>query len=419
MCAVSFLIRSLTQASPLTTPGLVDVGDFEFWKIQPILARIEDPEQLHGIEQRSQQIKGEDAELWKAFIRRDIPNWKDKNYIPKNPTKWYEIYCRYKKEHRKVLEKDEEDLKARMAELNKKKATNVSKIVELRKLPKVPRDPRMMANNGGVPIGRNKETGVIRRSASTLSWTSGSKTKLTDGRSVLTKARREAKEISQMGKLAKPTHQLKGSVGQVKQAPAGMVNEYRRDRLPAHAPVKILSKKRNVPGQFEGSLGGPSLEEREKRLRSLTMSRAQDFGAVAATLVSSDDEEDDLEDLFDEKPKQSNRPTSTTTSRTSLSQSSSHTSIIRSQPRQQPTPSPSSASPAKPRPKPSDLISSIISKPTPKPSSYASTLIRSSTPTTFSRSPSPGHGEPSRMMIKKRPPPDIFNRAASKKPRAR
>jgi elongin-A len=373
------------------------------------------------------------------LIQRDIPNWKTKNYIPKNPTKWYEIYCKYKKEQRKELERDEEILKASLAEINKKKATNVSKIVELRKLPKLPRDPRMMANNGGVPLGRSRETGRIGPNASSLSWTSGSKTKLTDGKSVLTRARREAKEISQRGKLAKPTHALLGRAGQIKQAPAGMVNEYRRDRMPAHVPpVKILSKKREGSGQFEGGMGGPSLEEREKRLRALTMSRGNAPGAAEATLVgSSDDEEasdDDLDELFDEKPNPPRRQMATARSAVSSQSSpvpsaSSRSSTIRSestmrsQPRQALSSSPSSASSSRPistaRPKPSDLISAIVSKPKPKPTQRALTPQRSSTPTAFSRSPSPSHGERSRMVVKRRPPPDIFNRAPTKKPRAR
>jgi elongin-A len=201
-----------------------------------------------------------------------------------------------------------------------------------------------------------------------------------------------------------------------------MVNEYRRDRLPTHTPVKILSRKRNLPGQFEGRMGGPSLEEREKRLRALTMSRGQASGMAEATLVSSeDDEDDDLGDLFDEKPRHASRPTSTISSRAALSpSSSSQTSTIRSQPRQLPTPSSSSsASNPAPRPKPSDVISSMISKPKPKPSPHTSATLTSSTPTAFSRSPSPSHGERNRMMVKKRPPPDVFNRAASKKLRAR
>ena len=406
------------------TPGLVDVGDFEYWKIKSILTRIDSPQQLHEIELRSPQIKGEDAELWLNFIRRDIPNWRDKNYAPKNPNKWYEIYCKYKKELRKELDKDEEDLKARMAELNKKKATNVSKIVELRKLPKVPRDPRMMANNGGVPIGRNKENGVIKHSASSLSWTTGSKTKLTDGKSVMTKARREAKEISQRARLARPTHQLHGRAGQIKQAPAGMVNEYRRDRLPAHAPIKILSKKRSVPGQFEGrmSMERPSLEERENRLRALTMSTGRAFGAAEATLVSSEDEvEDDLEDLFDEKLERTTQASSTVSSRSSPSHFS-FSGTIGSHHRQAADSSPlSSVSSlgAAPRHRSSNVIPSMFSKPKPRTLQNPSSPMRSTTPTAFSRSPSPSYGEGNRMTIKKRPPPDIFNRVVSKKPRPR
>lgn len=328
------------------------------------------------------------------------------------------------------MERDEAVLKASLAELNKKKATNVSKIVELRKLPKLPRDPRMMANNGGVPLGRSRETGVIRPSASALTWTSGSKTKLTDGKSVMTRARREAKEISQRGKLARPTHDLHGRAGQIKQAPAGMVNEYRRDRMAAQPPLRILSKRRNISGQFKGGQGGPSLEEREKRLRALTMSKGNASGAAEATLVGSseDEEDDDLEELFDEKPKPQSRPMATAFSATispPAPSSSSQTSTIlsqstlSSQPRQLSSSSPTSSVNPVARPKPSDMISSIIGRPRPKTLPRGPTPPLSSTPTTFSRSPSPSTGERNRMMVKRRPPPDIFNRAASKKPRAR
>jgi elongin-A len=418
--------KSSPQATPLIPPGLLDVGDFEYWKIKPVLARIDSPEQLHQIERNSPQIKGEDAQLWHAFIQRDIPNWKTKNYIPKNPNKWYEIYCKYKKEQRKELERDEEVLRRSLADINNKKATNVSKIVELRKLPKLPRDPRMMANNGGVPLGRNRETGVLKLGASALTWTSGSKTKLTDGKSVMTRARREAKEISHRGKLAKPTAELHGSTRQIKKAPAGMVDEYRRDRLAAQPQVKILSRKKSNAVDFNESLGGPSLEEREKRLRALTMSRGNAFGAAEATLVgSSDDDEDegsDLDDLFDEKPNPQSRPMGTAllamSSRPQAASSSSfQPSTVRPQPRHLP---PAASSPVPtPKPKPSDMISSIISRPRSKPSPRAPSPTRSSTPTTFSRSPSPGGERKPIGMIKRRAPADIFNRAPSKKPRAR
>ena len=405
------------HAPLIPLPGLLDVGDFEYWKIKTVLARIDSPEQLRQIELHSPQIQGEDAELWQAFIRRDIPNWKEKNYIPKNPNKWYEIYCKYKKEQQRQLDKDEAELKARMAELSKKKATNVSKIVELRKLPKVPRDRTMMANDGGVPLGRNQETGVIRRNASSLSWTSGSKTKMTDGKSVMTRARREAKEISQRGKLTTPTKKLQRMVGKVTQAPVGMVNEYRRERMAAHGPVRILSKKKDVQGQSEASFGGRSLQEREGRLRALTMSRGQAPAAAQGTLVGSSDDEDedddDLEDLFEEKPKRQDRPSPSTSSQTTVKSSSTAIRHVASSS----ATSSSSSRPAS-RPNPSDIISSMISKPRPKSSLSVPAPSHSSTPHTISRTPSPGQGV-TKGVIKRRQPVDIFNRAASKKPRFR
>jgi elongin-A len=361
------------------------------------------------------------------MIRRDIPNWESKNYAPKNPTKWYNVYCRYKQELRIELAKDEEDLKARMAELNKKKATHVSKIVELKTLPKVPKDPWMMANNGGVPIGRSRETGVIKRSASVLTWTTGSKTKLRDGKSVMTKARREAKEISQRGRLARPTHELHGKAGQIKQAPVGMVDQYRRDGMAPRAPIKILSKKRNIPGPVGVTSGtlraqGLSLEERESRLRALTMQIGKTYGAVEPTLISSEDEdEDDMEDLFDEKPKQTTHAKPNVVVRSTPSQASSiQRSPVSFQPRQSGTSLPSSPSlwqkPA-PRTKPSDVISSMIMKPKsnlpPKPPPPTS----SSPPTNLLRSDSPTQFNQSSKVIKRRPPPDVFNRDASKKQR--
>jgi len=164
---------------------LTDVGSFEYWKIRTVLQRIDSPEQLHQIELRSPQIRGEDAELWRAFIARDIPNWQTKNYSPKNPFKWYEVYVKYKKEQRKEIERDEEILRNSMMGLKRERETHVSKVVDLRALPKVPKDPRMLANNGGVPIGKFK--GFKKEGANALIWTSGSKTKLTDGKSVLTR----------------------------------------------------------------------------------------------------------------------------------------------------------------------------------------------------------------------------------------
>jgi elongin-A len=276
---------------------------------------------LRQIEINCPQIRGEDAELWKKFIARDVPNWKTKNWAPKNPLKWYEVYVRYKKDQAEEIARDEAVLRNAMLGLNKHKAGNVSQIVSIRdrSLPKLPRDPRMIPNNGGVPLtGKGKNGPTFAKAApSSLNWTAGSKTKMNSGAGVLARARREAAQIAQMGRIATPTHQLGQRRNQITQAPAGMANEHRLAALPA---LKILSGKRKTSAPLSGGVSGPSLEEREARLRALT-----GHAGVNATYVGSSDDDDDLlpntygnngndeegdndSDVFDDKPGRSSRP---------------------------------------------------------------------------------------------------------------
>jgi elongin-A len=318
-----------------------------------------------------------------------------------------------------------------MMGLRKAREQNVSKVVDLKTLPKVPKDPRMLANNGGVPIGRNKNGG--RPGApSSLTWTAGSKTKMTDGKSVLTRARREAKEISAMSKLTKPTHELRGRISQVTRAPAGMVKEYKTATQPA---VKILSRRTNIVRKTDAGISKPSLEDREKRLRALTSggagSKRDALGAVKETLVGSSDEgedDEDLGDLFDDAPKPQSRPpkplSSASASRPGPSSplSSSLASSSKASPSGSSRPQPASRAVTEPRP--SELISSLISKPKPapkarpRPTDRSSPAVGSSPPKPDSRSGSPMAGAPKRPMMVPRKEVDIFNRG-SKKPRVR
>ncbi|POS86597.1 hypothetical protein EPUL_004216 [Erysiphe pulchra] len=239
--------------------SFTDVGDLEYHQISDILFCLKSAEQLHQIEELSPQIKGLDRELWQKFIAKEIPKWETKNYAPKNPLKWYEVYKRYKREQAEEIRRDEERLRESMMGIKKARDSNLSKVVDLGSLPKLPRDPRMTLNNGGVPISRSS---VKKETSSYLNFASGSKTKMKDGKSVLIRARREAKEISQMGKLSRPTHKLR--VGQVIQAPAAMVKEY---RTASKSAPKILSHRASVkPHETDKKV----IEEREKRLRALT-----------------------------------------------------------------------------------------------------------------------------------------------------
>lgn len=398
------------------------MGDLQYFKIRPVLVRLESPAQLHEIETNSPQISGEDAELWRTFIARDFPNWEQKNYVPKNPLKWYRVYLKYKKEQQIEIAKDEEILRASMGQLKKAKETNVSKVVDLRLLPKVPRDPWMMANNGGVPLG--KRTGLFKKEGpSSLVWSGGSKTKLTNGQSVLTRARREAKEISQRSKLAKPTHELRAQAGQVRKAPAGMVNEYRKA---SETPIRILSRKKKSMASSSGSMYGTGLEERERRLATIQAGSSQKTTTTLETVIGSsddDDEELDADDAFSSMPRQTSRPAPSSPHRPAISDKSygSPSSLSRPSPTyQHPQPykkaTPPFAGTAKAASYPSANATS------PKPISRG-TLSPPAHAATAQRGTSPGSGQsekrPPPGMARKRPQVDIFNRGASKKPRTR
>lgn len=332
--------------------------------------------------------------------------------------------------------------------LQKTREAKMSRIEDAKNLPKVPRDPRMIANNGGVPLkGR-----ATPKHGSSLTWTAGSKTKMTDGKSVLNRARKEAREISAMSKLAKPTASLGGRVGQVARAPAAMATEYRIKSQPA---IKILSRKRALP-EFDvapklnnsTNSAGPSLEEREARLRRAMQAKA----GVKRTaddqpkqnFIDSDDgdsgslEDSELDDLFDTQPSRPNRPMAAAPR------------IMKPMPASRL--SPPNATPKKP----SDVISTMLSrKPTNTPTikrevqrdviksessvkreptfgiksamgarplvrpqesapATASLALRRDSPESKSQNRPP---QPQPGMVRKRKEVDIFNRRPSKRPR--
>ncbi|PQE15517.1 hypothetical protein CJF32_00006910 [Rutstroemia sp. NJR-2017a WRK4] len=394
MTGAPSLLSTATKACIRNVNKLEDIGDLEYWKIRHILKQIKSPEQLHTLEVNCPHIAGEDAELWQAFIARDFPSSKTKNYVPKNPVKWYQVYMKYKKEHKIEIERDREILRNTMAGLKKHKESHLSKVVDIGALPKIPRDPRMRANDGGVPL---KGKGFAKAAPSSLMWGSGSRTKMTDGASVLTKARREAKEITQRTKLSVPTNMLSGRLGQVKKAPEGMRNAYRTAAQPA---LKILAKHRTTGGAISGGIRGPSLEEREKRLRAAMAGAKTENPGVKQTYVGSsdddafNDDDDDTEDLFGDTdsrsfrpsppPRKIARPVAPSTHKLSSSAASS---------------------------KPSDMISAMISNKsaTQSPASSA----RPSPSPADSRSSTP---RPTKMMAPRKREVDIFSR---KKPRLR
>jgi elongin-A len=424
------------------------VGDFEYWKIKPVLSRITSPEQLHEIEEASPQIRGEDAELWRAFIARDIPDWKRKNYVPKNPLKWYEVYKRYRREQDKEIEMGKARLIEAMQGLKKEKEAHLTeKVKDTSRLPKLPKDPGMMANNGGVPIGRKRG---FAKPASVLSFTAGSKTKITSPAALLTRARREAKEMSSRNKLSQPTDQLKSKT-RILQAPQGMVDEYRTAAKPA---IRIFTPRKKFSGRVTDNnrTSDHTFDEREQRLRALTMKHTSEAGNYTLVGSDSDSNHSNLEeenDLFDESEPEPALPAK----KLALSRQAStplHPPTRPAPGTSRPTVpipkqtsmsalKPASASPPS-NPKPSDLISSLVwkTKPprpqaSPRPQSQAHSSPQEkptpepnllATAAATARSPSPSSNPSPRgpvrpvpkppVLIKRKAEVDIFNRRAKR-----
>ena len=181
------------------------------------------------------------------------------------------------REKAEEVARDSAALKQKMMGIQKHRDERMVKKVEnVRALPRLPRDPKMVGRDGKLMTGvRSRETGRIQHATSDMRFTEGSKTKMTSGAGVLLRAKREAKEIGRMNKLLTLTGKLSDQRSKVV-APQAMVDAHRRAALTI-ATRKDGSSSFTAPAGHGpmaqtslGSLhtpGGLSLEERERRLR--------------------------------------------------------------------------------------------------------------------------------------------------------
>jgi len=308
-----------------------------------------------------------------------------------------------------------------MMGIQKKRETNITQIVNMRSV-KIPRDPRMPAHNGGVPITKNG--GYKKETPSTLNFTTGSKTKTTDSRGVLLKARREASEIGKMTKLSRPTQDLHRN--KVYRAPAGMVKEHQV----AHQPqIKILTRRPSAIKELQltsTATGlGRDLEEREARLRAMMQNTKRPNGEKETIINFSEDEEEEEDDdgdgdeLFDDSQK--------VPSKTKYYASSPPPRSSSTVPPQKAKPSNILHNPSRGRPMSSSITQgssqqskavASSSRSRPVAASSSPPPARTGTPPVRRSSPGPASGPLKPMIVRKRPVVDIFNRGAKKPRRA-
>jgi elongin-A len=326
---------------------LQSVGDYlPYQTVRHILLKVDNAWQLRQIEINSPQIEGETGELWLKLIEREFPlEYKANAYKPQHPSKWYKVWEKYKKDHDIALEESERKLKLSLAGLQEDKEKNTSKIVDRKDKKYLPREP------GG------KRHWSQRQLPSNLTFGGGKRTSTSTGAGVMRKVRREVKELktihgvfSKVGR--RPVHQ-----GQIKAAPAAMVNDYQR----AAQPTFRSNPKAAMPSS--------AVTEYEKR---------------AAFISDSDEDDGDDDDrLFDDAAKRRStkpfRSTATSDSTSAMNRPSStaavHTALS---PGKRPSAGPSSSSAKRSSgllsnsykpPASRNIVTKTVSKPASRPTS--------------------------------------------------
>ena len=278
---------------------LTDVGDTPYEVVRSVLLRIENPEHLRQIEERSPQICGADAEIWREFIKRDIPNWETKPHEPKNPTSWYKVYRKLLKESKKEVDQDAQLLKATLDGIKSKQAQKTAKKVELNvvKLPngmkpsgdviKLPRNSTFFAKEQNTKDLKPEYTQWERKHGRIDGEFLHPKLKAGDvgkvgPKSKMSQFRKEAMAMSRFPRK-EPTSIIQGRdttrkpvLAQVA-APPALLREYQKPASPKpidptiQAPAVFNPRKRRIEHGEEPE-AVDALEKKEKRLRALTQS---------------------------------------------------------------------------------------------------------------------------------------------------
>lgn len=245
------------------------------------------------LEDASPQLCGADEEIWIGFIKRDIPDWEEKILYPRNPKSWWKVYRKLTEDVEKEAQQDAAALKAKFSRIKQEKDKNkLQQLEEIRPIPKLDGMEFAHAAEYNKVKKRPKDT---RPLTTTLSFCAGSKTKVLTGKGVMAKAQREAREMMRFtskSPLSTPTHQLKNAASKVLAVPRERIEDFRQAAKPkpldptAPKPAMFVPPARRIernPDQSAPPPGMMTREERERRLRALTMP-----GRVAVAPMTSE-----------------------------------------------------------------------------------------------------------------------------------
>lgn len=263
--------------------SITDIGDAEYSLVRPVLLKLQNPKQLYQLEQNCPQIIGVDAEIWREFCRRDVPNYEKDPQEPANPQSWYRCYQKLYKAGQKEIDADAALLKATMDGIKDKQAQNKAQQVELRGV-KVPSGLKKNIPTIALPKGSSVYRGMGHTKEYSRDPVERGPMKIA---SPLAKIRKEAAAQSHFTAAAKlqrgtilPRDMRAKAVptkSTIAAAPRRLVEEHQKARVPEPIDPRVESsatfnpRKRRIENvEAEAASVSTSQEAREKRLRALT-----------------------------------------------------------------------------------------------------------------------------------------------------
>lgn len=242
---------------------IVDVGDLPFHVLEPVLKKVENPQQLRQIEANSPHIAEDTGPLWFSFIKRDIQNWEKKAHKPRNPTMWGKVYDKLSREQKEEFAAQEAALKVALAKKEQERKKNTSKLLD-RAIDPVKH--RRMHTSSGPSITRDPRN---------YTFMPGESKKRLTGRGIIAKIQHKAQATVAAKRsnslMNVPTHLL-SSRTRTLSAPKSMVAEKSRAPQPIdrgkQAPSRLSLPRR--PAATPGDSNQRQRNEAEARLRALT-----------------------------------------------------------------------------------------------------------------------------------------------------
>ncbi|KAK4614162.1 hypothetical protein CLAFUW4_09091 [Fulvia fulva] len=288
------LLNMATATAIRLVSQIDEMGRVPYHLARPILLKIQNPQQLRDFEVANPELAESDAEIWKNFIARDIPDWEKKIIEPKNPCNWHKVYAKLTRAEQRKAEEDEENLRRTLQGETLKKAGRetlfVAKVL-----------PHKREHNTGMVDGVPKSA-ASGWGASKAPALKNSKT----GKDMMAAIRRQTAQATKVKLHSQPqvrttsSQQLNTAKRQITAAPVSMVQDIARTRKPLTvAPRELLPHEqalmrerqaaqtinRIIPATRKGAAqtiqknraveaaAQKAREEREAKLRALTQKR--------------------------------------------------------------------------------------------------------------------------------------------------